>query len=368
MKRMKIVWVILFLLAIKLSAADVITGNFSESHGSDGAPATCKPPEVYFRIPASEIYFCFVQNTWTLIYPSGGSGSIPAGTIVLTTAVTGCPIGFTEAADLAGVTAIGTTVASKDVGTTGGIDAITPTGVVSQPSLVIDPYIPTGINSTVNFTPAGTNATSLVTPLGSNSTSSVTPLGNNSTPTFTGNAVNSSLVSGGTPAGSNSAPAFTGNASTTIVNHVHIQTAPTGQTGGQDSITRDTSTTGSSNTALSTANPTGGVASYTPTGNVAAPTFTGSALATHQHSTTATGSVTTPVFTGSSSTVSAQTFTGSSSTVAAQAFTGTLGIVPAQTFTGNSAILTGSVTAPLFAGTQFDNRSAFVKVIFCRKD
>lgn len=53
----------------------------------------------------------------------------------------------------------------------------------------------------------------------------------------------------------------------------------------------------------------------TPSGNVTAPTFTGSAMSTHGHSVTATGTINTPVF----------------------------------------------------SGVQFDNRSAFTRVIFCRK-
>lgn len=88
-----------------------------------------------------------------------------------------------------------------------------------------------------------------------------------------------------------------------------------------------------------------GAASYTPAGTVAAPTFTGSA-----------------------STVAAQTFTGAQGTVPAQTFTGTQGTVPAQTFTGTQATLTGSVAAPVFTGTQFDNRPSFIRVIFCQKD
>jgi len=63
-----------------------------------------------------------------------------------------------------------------------------------------------------------------------------------------------------------SAQTFAGTPSTVIVNHVHVQNLPTGQTGGQSSGTRDTSTTGSGADALSTANPTGGAASYTPAG------------------------------------------------------------------------------------------------------
>lgn len=53
---------------------------------------------------------------------------------------------------------------------------------------------------------------------------------------------------------------------TEVPNHVHVQNLPTSQTGSQSSGTRDASTTGSSADALSTANPTGGVATGTTNG------------------------------------------------------------------------------------------------------
>jgi hypothetical protein len=53
---------------------------------------------------------------------------------------------------------------------------------------------------------------------------------------------------------------------TEVPNHVHVQSLPSGQTGGQASGTRDTSTNGSVADALSTANPTGGVATGTTNG------------------------------------------------------------------------------------------------------
>lgn len=179
-----------------------------------------------------------------------------------------------------------------------------------------------------NLDVGGTGGNDSVTPAGTNSGVSFTPVGSNSAPTFNGNAVASTLVSAGTPSGTNSAPAFTGTASTAVVNHVHVQSVNSASNGGLSGYTADTSTNTSVASGYSTATPTGGVASYTPAGTVSAPTFTGSALGTHQHSTTATG------------------------TVSAPSFTGTQGTVPAQ----------------LFTGTAFDNRSAYVKVIFCRKD
>lgn len=111
-----------------------------------------------------------------------------------------------------------------------------------------------------------------------------------------------------TPAGTNSAPTFTGDALTShthtyteVPNHVHVQNVNTGTTGGSNGYGVDTSTNGSGATAISTANPTGGVA----TGTTAGPSVT---------------------------------------------------LTPS-----------GTVSTPAFTGTQFDNRSAFVKVIFCKK-
>ena len=79
---------------------------------------------------------------------------------------------------------------------------------------------------------------------------------------------------GGAKTAAASAQAFTGTPSSVIVNHVHVQNLPSGQTGSQASGTRDTSTTGSIADALSTANPTGGAASYTPAGTNAPGTAT----------------------------------------------------------------------------------------------
>lgn len=124
-----------------------------------------------------------------------------------------------------------------------------------------------------------------------------------------------------TPSGTNSGGAVTAHAGTAVTdhashthtytdvpNHVHVQNAASASTGPNVGSTPDTSTNTSVATGYSTANPTGGVA----TGTTAGP----SAVLTH--------SVTQP---------SNHTF-----------------------------------TQPTFAGTSFDNRSAFVRVIFCKKD
>lgn len=117
-----------------------------------------------------------------------------------------------------------------------------------------------------------------------------------------------------TPAGTVSAPTFTGNSVTSSAvsggTPAGTNSAPT-FTG--NAVTAASTTTG---TKLVTANTSTGVSTITTaTGTVSAPVFTGSALATHTHTTTATGT--------------------------------------------NSA--------PSFTGSSFDNRPAFIKVIFCKK-
>lgn len=157
----------------------------------------------------------------------------------------------------------------------------------------------------------------------------ITPAGSVAAPTFTGTAWSAPAIAwpAGVPTISGTAASFTGNASTTVVNHVHTLATGTGTTGNFAQVigTVDTSSGGNGGTPTQTAlgtlsgNPTaGGAASYTPTGTVAIT---------------------------------------SQGTAAWPAGVPTIGAYTPQ----------GSVTAPAFTGTQFDNRSAFVRVIFCRK-
>lgn len=122
-----------------------------------------------------------------------------------------------------------------------------------------------------------------------------------------------------TPAGSVAAPVFTGNS-----------VASSAVSGG---------TPAGSNAAITAGTPSGSVSALTTgadsstTGGVAkaiaqTPTFTGSALATHTH-----------------------TFTGSA--------------LGTHTHTTTA---TGTNTAPSFTGTQFDNRSAFIRCVPCQKN
>jgi len=254
------------------------------------------------------------------------SGSVPAGLITLV--YTGsCAAGWTEVTELNGITVIGTLAANKDVGTTGGNDNITPAGT----------------NSALTFT--GSSAST-------NGVSAGTPAGTINSLSFTGNAWSAPTISwpAGVPTHSGTTASFTGNASTVVVNHLHTLATGTTATGNFSQVigTVDTTSGGTGGTPTQTAlgtlsgNPTAGgaanytpagsisitsqgtiawpagvptIGSYTPTGSITAPTFTGSALGTHSHTVTATGTINTPTFTG----------------------------------------------------TQFDNRSAYIKVIFCKK-
>ena len=75
---------------------------------------------------------------------------------------------------------------------------------------------------------------------------------------------------GGAQTVASSAQTFTGTSSTVVVNHVHVQNINSGTTGAVNGYGVDTSTNTSSASGYSTANPTGGAASYTPAGTNAA--------------------------------------------------------------------------------------------------
>lgn len=135
---------------------------------------------------------------------------------------------------------------------------------------------------------------------------------------------------------------------------------------------------------------TGGANNITPAGTIGALTFTGSALATHTH--TFTGNALAnhahelpfqlPTATSIRPTAVATFGTGTSraatGTITATANTTSAAValsqsVSAGTPSGSNASITagtpaGTINTPSFTGTQFDNRSAFRKVIFCKKD
>lgn len=148
----------------------------------------------------------------------------------------------------------------------------------------------------------------------------ITPAGTNGAPSFTGTAWAAPAVSW--PAG---VPTFSGNSvtSSAVSAGTPAGTNAASATSGNCAATNIAAGTGSTTACKATA----------PNLTVTAQTFTGSALGTHTHTTTATGTVAWPA-----------------------------GVPTLASYTP-----AGSVAAPAFTGTQFDNRSAFVKVIACKK-
>ncbi len=112
---------------------------------------------------------------------------------------------------------------------------------------------------------------------------------------------------------------------------------------------------------------TGGSDSIVPAGTVAAPVFTGAPLSTHAHelpyqinSNTQTRQIAASVFgTGIVRTATGQAPAGAANTATA-AVALTQGV--------SAGTPAGTVAAPSFTGAPLDNRSAFVRVIFCVKD
>jgi hypothetical protein len=151
-----------------------------------------------------------------------------------------------------------------------------------------------------------------------------------------------------------------------------------GGTGGSDTIT-PAGTNGAPALTMNSYTPAGtnGTAAFTPAGTNAAITA-GTPAGTNSTSATTGNCAATNVAIGTGATnackatapnlsVTAQTFTGSALATHTHTFTGSSGTVPAETFTGSAAVLTGSVAAPTFTGTQFDNRAAYINLIGCSK-
>lgn len=107
---------------------------------------------------------------------------------------------------------------------------------------------------------------------------------------------------------------------------------------------------------------TGGADSLTPEGTNSTPTFTGtpfSGVINHTHG-----------FTNLRGATTGGTTTAYGGLVAGNDTSSTLTPVETANPSGGVASITpaGTVTAPTFTGTAFDNRSAFLKVIFCAVD
>ncbi len=269
----------------------------------------------------------FVCNT----LPNG----VPSGSILHITSGT-CPAGYTEVAALNGFMLRGTLAANADVGTTSGSDSITPAGTVAWPTA------PTNVPTLAmdSYTPAGTNGTGSVSGTGGTEaahTHSVTAAGTNGTGAVSGTsgteAVHTHTV---TATGTNGTSATTGNCASTAIAAGTGSLTACKTTAPNLSVSAQTFT-GSSATTSAGASHSHGAGSYV----AAAETFTGS-----------------PVTSGAGSSHSH----GAGSYVAA-----------GETFTGSPATLTGLIAwpaakVPAFSGAAFNNRPAYMNVIFCQKD
>ncbi len=162
--------------------------------------------------------------------------------------------------------------------------------------------------------------------------------------TFTGSSATSSAVGAGTPAGTINTPTFTGAAWTPPALSWPAG-VPTNAaiTAGTPAGTVSALTTGADSST------TGGVAKAI----AQTPTFTGSALGTHTHTISWPAGVPTIATYTPTGTISALTFTGSA--------LGTHTHTVTATGTNGTSAVTGTLNS-------FDNRPAYINVIFCSKN
>lgn len=225
-------------------------------------PATpCAPNQGSWTVGTSAVtYYVCASDGLSWLTVGGGGASVPTGSILLIVSGT-CPSGYVEETALNGKTLVGTLAANKDVGTTGGSDTITPTGV-------------------------------------------------NSVPTFNGNAWSAPAIAwpAGVPTLTGTTASFSGNASTVVVNHTHgftdLRGASTGGATTNWNISTAAADSSSTVSTLVTGNPSaGGAANYTPAGSVtitAQGTIAWPAGVPTIGAYTPAGSVTAPTFTGDS--------------------------------------------------------------------
>jgi len=253
--------------------------------------ATCTVGSVYITTTAPAIYVCTAPDVWSPLGFASAS-AVPPGSMLLIDSGN-CPATYTEVATLAGRSVIGTLAASMDVGTTGGTDAITPTGTNSVPTFAGQAG---AVGAHTISWPAGV-------------------------PTFAGSALATHTHT------------FTGNALGTHAHELPFQLASA-------TVFRQTAAatfgTGTSRAATAT---------QTHTANT-----TSAAVALSQAITAGTPA-------GTNTAITAGTPAGTIAWPAGVPTMGTVNFTP-----------TGTVTAPVLTGTQFDNRSAFARVIFCKKD
>jgi hypothetical protein len=115
----------LLTLAPRLASAQITYGATIPSACITGIGS------LFFLTSTQQVHYCNASGVWTPF--STGGAALPSGLIGFVISGT-CPAGTTEVAALLGKTLVLTTAASGNVGTTGGLDTVTPTGTIAWPA------------------------------------------------------------------------------------------------------------------------------------------------------------------------------------------------------------------------------------------
>lgn len=268
------------------------------------APGSCLVGDVFINSTSGAMSTCTAVNTWSSV--GGSSSGLPSGAIILIDSGS-CPAGTTEVSAMNGVTALGTLVANGNVGGTGGADTITPAGTNGAQTIAWPAGVPTNASESAHTHAVGTLA---------------------------------AAWPAGVPTHSGTAATFSGNALGTHAHEIPFQLSSTTATRQIAAATFGTGTSraatgasaaGSSNTTSAAVALSQAVSAGTPAGSV---------TITNQGTIAWPAGV--PALSGSTAAGSSHTHT-----VSWPAGVPTVGV-------------------PSFTGTQFDNRSAFRRVIYCK--
>lgn len=330
-----------------------------------------------------------------IINPPAGGG-LPSGAIILITSGT-CPAGTTEAVELAGYTLVGTLATHSDINTTGGNDNITPAGTFAGDALAAHAHTTLASGSV----DAHSHTTLANGTVGSHSHTTLAA-GSNAwpagVPTFSGTSLagHSHTILAADAGGHTHltlARDAGGHAHTTwakdLGGHAHELPFTNPSAGAFGHIATATFGTGTSRANTASITMTNNTASFgVLLSQSVAPTYTASASSSNAPVYQASASASNgPVYLASASSsnsggtpagtiawpVNAPAFTASASASSSNIPTWT-GLASASSsntagFTATasaSSSNTGGTPSGTFSGTQFDNRQAFNRVIFCK--
>ncbi len=316
-------------VSAQLANTSINTGTSSPS-ANCGPSNTNAPGSVYIEGDNGHIWTCsgivWIDNTAAASgVPSGLVGMVVSGS---------CPSGYSEVTALDANMPEGTLSAHGDIGGTGGANTITPTVA----SLTAAAQTFTGSSATTSAVSAGTPAGTNGTVTGPAQTISY-PV---NVPTIAAGVFTQPTISW--PAGVPTSGAIA------IGTFVNVATATT----GNSAATNIAAGTGSLTAAKATA-PNLTVPAEGHSGSLTPPTISWPAgVPTNASGAFSEGAISWPV----------NPPTNATSTIPAETFTGSVLATHTHTLTATGTNGTSSVTGTL---SSFDNRSAFVKVIFCSK-